>query len=60
MGRCKIIDNFAPGALDKLTKKAVWHAPPNQVEGMLQAVPIPNEQRHSGSPESYAAPPKNN
>ena len=28
------------GALDKLKQKSVWHVPPNQVEGMLQAVLI--------------------
>jgi len=28
------------GALDKLKQKSVWHVPPNQVEGRLQAVLI--------------------
>ena len=28
------------GALDKLKQKSVWHVPPNQVEGVLQAVLI--------------------
>ena len=52
MGRYKIIDDNVRVPLTNLQNK-------KSCGTRLLAVPIPNEQRHSGSPENDTAPPEN-